>query len=403
MLDLLNPTPTQKLIERELVFGTRDVCVIGTARAGKGVAAVKGMTLRSQYHKEMGIGSGDYILIAQSVGAIHRNSKAYFGDVCKQLGIPFRTRGAPDPHFDVGGAKFYTFGGANADAAGKMQGLTAMDRWVDEATLCREDVYEASDYRLSFEDSRTIVTSNAGSPWSWVKELLVDKPNPDVLALEVFADENFHYSQTRWERIKRNNSPHSAMYKRMVQNVWAANGGVIYPIDLSHVVEEAFEPTGRVFLDAGTAGVTAALLYTERPGGWLVADEYYHDASKEGQLTDGQHIEGIIRRVGNPLSWDVDPAAASFKAELRRRGHPVRNALNEVLEGIQCGLNALFAGWLKINRWRCPQTLRELAGLIWNPMTDKPQEGLPDHAADAFRYGNRRLFPPRAGVVFGRA
>ena len=35
-------------------------------------------------------------------------------------------------------------------------------------------------------------------------------------------------------------------------------------------------------------------------------------------------------------------------------------------------------------------------------MTDKPQEGLPDHAADAFRYGNRRLFPPRAGVVFGR-
>ena len=183
MLDLLNPTPTQKLIERELLFGTRDVCVIGTARAGKGVAAVKGMTLRSQYHKEMGIGSGDYILIAQSVGAIHRNSKAYFGDVCKQLGIPFRTRGAPDPHFDVGGAKFYTFGGANADAAGKMQGLTAMDRWVDEATLCREDVYEASDYRLSFEDSRTIVTSNAGSPWSWVKELLVDKPNPDVLAL----------------------------------------------------------------------------------------------------------------------------------------------------------------------------------------------------------------------------
>ena len=72
------------------------------------------------------------------------------------------------------------------------------------------------------------------------------------------------------------------MYKRMVQNVWAANGGVIYPIDLSHVVEEAFEPTGRVFLDAGTAGVTAALLYTERPGGWLVADEYYHDAEQRG-------------------------------------------------------------------------------------------------------------------------
>ena len=60
MLDLLNPTPTQKLIERELLFGTRDVCCIGTARAGKGVAAVKSMVLRSQMHRELGIGSGDY-------------------------------------------------------------------------------------------------------------------------------------------------------------------------------------------------------------------------------------------------------------------------------------------------------------------------------------------------------
>ena len=403
MLDLLNPTPTQKLIERELVFGTRDVCVIGTARAGKGVAAVKGMVLRSQMHREMGIGSGDYLLIAQSVGAIHRNSKAYFADVCRQLGYPFRTRGNPDPHFDVNGARFFTFGGSNADAAGKMQGITAMDAWIDEATLVREDVYEASTYRLSFADSRVLLTSNAGSPFSWVKTTFVDSPSDSVLGLEVFADENFHYSQERWDYIRRNNSPSSAMYKRMVQNVWAANGGVIYPIDLSHVVEEAFEPTGRVFLDAGTAGVTAALLYTERPGGWLVADEYYHNASMAGQLTDGQHIDRIIARGWQPIGWDSDPAAASFKAELRRRGYPVRNALNEVLEGIQCGLNALFSGALRINRWRCPQLLRELAGLIWNPMTDKPQEGLPDHAADAFRYGNRRLFPPRAGVVFGRA
>ena len=67
--------------------------------------------------------------------------------------------------------------------------------------------------------------------------------------------------------------------------------------------------------------------------------------AREGQLTDGQHIEAIIRKGWQPLSWDVDPAAASFKAELRKSvALPVRNALNEVLAGIQCGLNALFAG-----------------------------------------------------------
>ena len=130
MLDLLNPTPTQRKIENELLFGTRDICCIGTARAGKGVAVVKGMVLRSQMHKEMGIGCGNYLLIAQSVGTIHRNSKAYFADVCRQLGYSFRTRGNPDPHFDVNGAKFFTFGGANADAALVRHRVGCRDRTV---------------------------------------------------------------------------------------------------------------------------------------------------------------------------------------------------------------------------------------------------------------------------------
>ena len=51
------------------------------------------MVLRSQMHREMGIGSGDYLLIAQSVGAIHRNSKSYFADVCKQLGLQASAQG----------------------------------------------------------------------------------------------------------------------------------------------------------------------------------------------------------------------------------------------------------------------------------------------------------------------
>ena len=118
------------------------------------------------------------------------------------------------------------------------------------------------------------------------------------------------------------------MYKKMLQNVLGrVAGGLIYPIDLSHTVDEPFEPVGRVFLDAGTAGVTAALLYVPRGDGWLVADEYYHDANKEGQPTMGSILTGLRRRAGIPLSWDVDPAAASFiAAELRRRSQPVRRA-----------------------------------------------------------------------------
>ena len=75
------------------------------------------------------------------------------------------------------------------------------------------------------------------------------------------------------------------------------------------------------------------------------------------------------------------------------------------LEGIQCGLNALFAGLLfGLTAGNVRSYLRELAGLhleshdrqtSWKACRITPQTPL--------SYGNRRLFPPRAGVVFGRA
>ena len=77
----------------------------------------------------------------------------------------------------------------------------------------------------------------------------------------------------------------------MLGNIWAAAGGLVYPFDMSHTVDEPFDPAGVVAADAGTAGVTAATLFTKRGDGLMIADEYYHEADKEGVLTDVQHIE----------------------------------------------------------------------------------------------------------------
>ena len=76
----------------------------------------------------------------------------------------------------------------------------------------------------------------------------------------------------------------------------------------------------------------------------------------------------------------------------------MRNALNEVLEGIQCGLNALFAGFCsRLIVGVAPSSCASLAGLIWNPMTDKPQEGLPDHCGRCLQVRQPATIPAPGG------
>ena len=157
MLDLLNPTPTQRLIERELLEGRRDICWHRHGQgSGKGVAAYQGDGLmRKQYHKEMGIGSGDYPADSRA-SARSTEPKAYFQDVCRQLDISFRPRGNPDPHFEVRGPEvLHLRWGQRRRRTGRCRALRdgRLDR---RGNLVREDVYEAATLSSIFRDSRVI-------------------------------------------------------------------------------------------------------------------------------------------------------------------------------------------------------------------------------------------------------
>ena len=80
----------------------------------------------------------------------------------------------------------------------------------------------------------------------------------------------------------------------------------------------------------------------------------------------------------------------SFISELKNRGFFVKEACNEVLDGIRV-VSTLFAHRkLKINRQRCPRLVKELSGYSWNPLGLERGVECPikvnDHACDALRY-----------------
>ena len=399
MLDLLDPTPHQALVINELLTGDkRAVCWLGATGSGKTAGLCESIALMSQRDTELGIGGGDSILLGQTVGQLKRNLGGYLQDVCKQLRIPFHAGNDDGAYYRIAGQKWHLFSGGKDGDAARVQGLDALHVWNDESSLVWEDAFQASTLRMRYPQGRLIMSTNAGNPFHFIKQTFIDHPPEWCLPVETPFEQNHHFDETQRDWLS-DSFISGHIRARMLGNIWAAAGGLVYPFDMSHTVDEPFDPAGVVAADAGTAGVTAATLFTHRGDGLMIADEYYHEAEKEGVLTDVQHIERILI-MWSPQYWVVDPAAASFIAALRKMNQTVRRAKNDILTGVQTVLKAIFSGLGVINR-RCKRLLSETAGIVWNPLTDLPKEGVADHAADTMRYGFMELAPLRASLALG--
>ena len=85
----------------------------------------------------------------------------------------------------------------------------------------------------------------------------------------------------------------------------------------------------------------------------------------------------------------IDPSAASFKEELRRRGLHTIDANNEVLDGITVMTSEMKKGNLFVCK-ECKNMIREIESYSWDPRKAKIGIDEPikrdDHAVDALRY-----------------
>lgn len=120
--------------------------------------------------------------------------------------------------------------------------------------------------------------------------------------------------------------------------------------------------------------------------------EYNWDSRKAyRQKTDAEYADDLEKFMGasNPCELIIDPSAASFIAECRRRGFYVRPANNEVLEGIRKVSNLLVKRRIKIHN-SCSCLIDEMGTYLWDEKAalhgvEKPVKES-DHSADALRY-----------------
>lgn len=329
---------------------------------------------------------GINLILGVSLGNIERNvltpMRDKYGDA--MVGC---IRGAENTA-SIFGEKVYCLGAEKRSQVSKLKGSEVKFCYCDELADISEDVFEMLKSRLSLPYSECHAACNPESPRHWLKRFL-DTPGLDIYDQHYVIDDNPHLPASYVEELKREYEG-TVYYDRYISGLWTQADGLIYP-DYERCLEDPYDGDvvrEVVSVDYGTLNATAALRWVLDHGGvWHCVGCYYYSGRDEGRnRTDSEHADALMRFAPGAERFIVDPSAASFIAELRRRGASVRKADNAVLDGIRSTMAAMSRGLFRVSRELSP-VIDEFAGYVWDSRgeEDRPVK-VADHAMDAMRY-----------------
>lgn len=285
--------------------------------------------------------------------------------------------------------------------------------------------------RCSVEGSKYWFNCNPDGPYHWFKVNWIDKAIgylgkktvvklqeeakikgvglnlKKLLYLHFTMDDNLSLSEAIKARYR--SMYNGVFFKRYIEGFWAMAEGIIYDmfdqdknvVDTGTIAAEYRQRTGHEFwsgdkyvsCDYGTQNPTAFLLWSKGADGkWYCRREYYYSGRDKGrQKTDKEFSEDLtVWLAGEEIRAVIlDPAAASFKAQLEKDGYKVKKAKNDVLDGIRFVATLLLSGSIFIDQ-SCENLIKEFASYIWDAKAGERGEDKPvkehDHALDALRY-----------------
>ena len=288
--------------------------------------------------------------------------------------------------------QFYIFGGRDESSASLIQGVTFAGVLMDEVALMPRSFVEQACARCSVSGSRLWFNCNPAGPEHWFyKTWILEAEKRNCLRLQFRMEDNPSLSASIRRRYERLYS--GVFYQRYILGQWVQAEGRVYDFYTEDLVAQwVQEPMDEYYIscDYGTVNPTSMGLWGRREGIWYRIREFYFDSRAERrQMTDEEYAAALEKLAGQRriTAVIVDPSAASFMEVLRRRGHRVRKANNDVLAGIRLTADLLKSGKLVICR-DCGDCLREMELYTWDP--DSPGKDRVkkehDHAMDDMRY-----------------
>lgn len=414
----------------------------GAIRSGKTVC----MSLSFVMWAMSSFSGQNFAMCGKTIGSFRRNVLFWLKLMLKSRGYRVMDHRA-DNMVEISRGQvtnyFYIFGGKDERSQDLIQGITLAALFCDEVALMPESFVNQATGRCSVTGSKYWFNCNPDGPYHWFKANWIDKAigylgkkkvakireeakaagkEPDLkklLYVHFTMDDNLSLS----EEIKaRYRSMYTGVFfKRYIMGLWAMAEGVIYDMfdpDKHTVDTEALaaaykSQTGHDFwtgdkyvsCDYGTQNPTAFLFWQQGADKkWYCRREYYYSGRDKGrQKTDAEFSADLKKWLGNTEIRAVilDPAAASFKAQLEKDGFKVKKAKNDVLDGIRFVATLLLTGSIFIDK-SCENLIKEFASYIWDAKAADKGEDKPvkehDHALDALRYFCMTIIKMRPGI-----
>lgn len=311
-----------------------------------------------------------------------------------------------------GGREITLLGANDVKAETRVRGVTGAGFYFDELTLLPREFVKQCQGRMSPDDAKAFATTNPDGPYHWVRAEHIDRA--DELGPRRFRhfswpiDANPFISRQYIEDIKAEYGEGTLWAKRFIEGQWVAAEGAVY--DFFNEAEYTIPTVPQsdelyVSVDYGTSNATSAGLYGVWRGGGLRAARlrgYYHSGRDTGrQKTDSEYADDLdeifATEKPNVKALILDPSAASFKTELRKRGWTVRDADNDVIDGIRTQARMLKVGEYKIVQHPSnQQAIRDYGAYLWDARAQARGEDKPikehDHTKDEERYLLHTLF-----------
>lgn len=293
---------------------------------------------------------------------------------------------------------FYIFGGKDESSQDLIQGMTLAGIFFDEVALMPESFVNQGTARCSVDGSKYWFNCNPAGPFHWFKQKWINRcKSKKIVYLHFTMEDNMTLPEHIKERYR--NQYVGVFYQRYILGLWVAAEGLIYDmfdkvkhvVDTSKITDEGYY---YVSCDYGTQNATVFLLWRKEFNSerWQIKREYYYSGRDNNkQKTDTELADDLGKWLGDTKITRiiVDPAAASFIAELKKRGYKVKAANNDVRDGISDVSTALHRQMIAIDK-TCRHTIEEFASYCWDEKKAQHGEEAPvktnDHCMDALRY-----------------
>ena len=297
----------------------------------------------------------------------------------------------------VCGVPVYCLGAEKITQVAKIQGMSVKYCYGDEIAKWNPEVFYMLQSRLDKPYSRFDGSCNPEYPGHWLKQF-IDREDIDLYLQHYTIFDNPFLPKEFVENLCKEYAG-TVYYGRYIQGEWTLAEGLIYPMYQEAIAEP---PEGNpeercISIDYGTMNAFAAILWEHHGKTWYAVREYYYSGRDTGtQKTDEEYAVDLDRWLSDikgRLKVYIDPSAASFIAQLRRRvddngvkKYAVIPADNDVLDGIRDTATCMRRGTIKIS----PQMVnwvKEAQGYVWDGSegVERPVK-IADHLMDATRY-----------------